>query len=439
MPVKNYLVGLFACVLVCIGDGIATAADQYYEVKYPASDKPNELKRPVSYMLWVPQGVTRLRGVIVHLHGNGPEAGKAGAMAAYDLHWQALARKWDCALLAPCSPTTKENWSQFFVPGAGSHQNFHRALKDLAVKSNHPELNEVPWCLWGHSAGAVWAGLMQSHDPDRIVAIWLRSGSGWGFAEQGYIPNWRQEVTNKVRQVPVMYNYGVKEKENEKESRNMLRTFRAKDAPMGVAAEPNCGHNCGNSRYLAIPFFDACLAMRLPDKRSTDQKLKPVDMKRAWLADPQGDKAVPAAEYRGDPKQAIWLPNERIATAWMEYVKKATVTTDTTPPPAAFNVKVVAKGKANEITWEAKADVESGLRAFLIQRDSKQIHRIAPQGGDGGAMPCFQGTSFHDTPVQPRAEMRYVDQDAPRGAHHTYEVIAVNGARLQSTPTKAKR
>jgi hypothetical protein len=30
--------------------------------------------------------------------------------------------------------------------------------------------------------------------------------------------------------------------------------------------DPNSGHDCGNSRYLAIPWFDACLAARLPDQ-----------------------------------------------------------------------------------------------------------------------------------------------------------------------------
>jgi len=54
----------------------------------------------VTYILWVPAGVTRLRGVIVHQHGAGRNAAEHGATAAYDLHWQALAKKWDCALLA---------------------------------------------------------------------------------------------------------------------------------------------------------------------------------------------------------------------------------------------------------------------------------------------------------------------------------------------------
>ena len=42
-----------------------------------------------------------VRGIIIHQHGCGEGACKSGETAAYDLHWQALAAKWDCALLGP--------------------------------------------------------------------------------------------------------------------------------------------------------------------------------------------------------------------------------------------------------------------------------------------------------------------------------------------------
>src|SRR5437867_8266318 len=70
----------------------------------------------------------------------------------------------------------------------------------------------------------------------------------------------------------------------------MFKAYRAKGAPIGFAPDPRTAHECGDSRYLAIPFFDACLAMRLPARDSTDQKLKPVDWKSAWLAEPLSDK-----------------------------------------------------------------------------------------------------------------------------------------------------
>jgi len=401
---------------------------------------------PALYRIWIPDGVPKLRGVIVHLHGSTIPAGEAGANAAYDLQWQALAKKWDCALLGPSCPNVKENWHRFSVPGGGSRDTFLRALRELGEKSKHSELEVVPWCLWGHSGGAIWSGLMQAHDPDRIVAIWLRSGSGWGFAEQGWIPNWRLEPTDYLRGVPVIYNYGIggdernpKEEDCLKDALGWLRVFRPKDAPVGVAADPRTGHNCGDCRLLAIRYFDTMLAMRLPDRGSKDQKLKPVDMKLSWLTDPRGDKAVPTGQYKGDTKQAAWLPNEKFAKAWMEYVKTGFVT-DTTPPPAPRNVKLVSRGKkGNEITWDAEADLESGLRTFLVRRDKQQIGQLATVPSNGGGRPSFQGLSYNDTPIKPKAEMRYIDEAATPGAKHSYEIIAVNTQGLSSKPAPAKR
>src|SRR5678815_3189361 len=77
----------------------AEGAGKYFEVSYPPSKKAGELQIGVTYTLWVPEGGSRLRGVIVHQHGCGSGACKGGATAAYDLHWQALAKKWNCALL----------------------------------------------------------------------------------------------------------------------------------------------------------------------------------------------------------------------------------------------------------------------------------------------------------------------------------------------------
>ena len=77
------------------GDG------RYVQVEYPPSTAANELQVGVTYVLWIPGGAPRLRCVIVHQHGAGALASKGGETAAYDLHWQALAKKWDCALLGP--------------------------------------------------------------------------------------------------------------------------------------------------------------------------------------------------------------------------------------------------------------------------------------------------------------------------------------------------
>ena len=119
-----------------------SGAGQYLKVNYPASTVADELQIAVTYTLWIPDGVPRLRGVIVHQHGAGTTASKEGSTAAYDLHWQALAKKWDCALLGPTyhvlheqndlSPGGSELW---FDPRRGSEKTFLKALRRICAPS----------------------------------------------------------------------------------------------------------------------------------------------------------------------------------------------------------------------------------------------------------------------------------------------------------------
>ena len=180
------------------------------------------------------------------------------------------------------------------------------------------------------------------------------------------------------------------------------------------------------------------MAIRLPDKGSTNQTLKPVDMSQAWLAPLLGDEAQPAAAVQGDPNQAVWLPNETVAKAWMEYVKTGAVG-DTTPPPAPYDVNATPKAdEGTEIRWSADADFESGIRGFVILRDGQELANVPQKPVGKFGRPLFQSMTYHDTPSQPMPEMRYLDATAKAGEEHTYAVITVNSVELKSEPTYAR-
>jgi hypothetical protein len=149
----------------------------------------------------------------------------------------------------------------------------------------------------------------------------------------------------------------------------------------------------------------------------------------AWLAEPTGQTAVPAARLAGDALQAGWLPNAAIAQAWMEYVKDTAVD-DETPPPAPTNVRV----RGGEITWEADADLESGLASFVIERDGQRLAQVPEHGKNPFGRPIFQNLQYSDTPTQPLVPLRFVDATAEAGQEHVYRVIAVNTVGLKSPP-----
>lgn len=429
----------FVCVAAGMLHGFAAQSfsivcPPYYLVHYEGSTNAGELKISANYTLWSPPGVKTLRGVIVHQHGCGVGDDRKARAAAGDLHWQALARKQGCALLVPSyEQSHKDPCWWWFDPRNGSDKAFIQALADLAAQSHHPELVTVPWALWGHSGGACWAGSMLLLHPERVAAVWLRSGGPLQLA---------QPIPAPAFAVPVMCNLGTQEGITVTMSDNALmwpkireffQEFRLQGGLIGVAVDPNSGHDCGNSRYLAIPWFDACLTARLPNEADGAQ-LKPMPTEGAWLAPLLGQKPQPASEFTGAARTAVWLPNERIAKAWSEFVKDGNVS-DPTPPPPPQSVRVSSAG---ELTWEAEADLESGIAAFVIERDGKKLARVPEQPlGYFVGRPTFQQIVYGDEPTAPLPPMRYTDSTAKRGKQHTYAVRTVNTVGLESTPTPA--
>lgn len=423
-------------------DVFPSAEPPYYRVRYEASNQPGGLKYAVNYTVWIPPGVARLRGVIVHQHGCGEGSCKSGLTGAYDLHWQALAKKHDCALLAPAYEQPDMADCQLWCdPRNGSSAAFQRGLVDLGTASGHPELARVPWALWGHSGGGHWAGGMVLLHPDRVAAAWLRSGVPLLQPNPDRPTIKAHTLPEAALRVPIMCNLGTKEGVTVKEGRfagvwpaneAFFKEVRGKGGLIGIAVDPLTSHECGNQRYLAIPWLDACLTARLPE--NGDTRLRDMPTSDSWLAPPTGLEAVPAAQFDGDSAQAAWLPNASIARKWMQYVKNTEVE-DTTPPPAPTNVRV----SDGEVRWEAEADLESGVAAFIVERDGAFLARVPEQGKNPFGRPVFQNLQYSDTPTQPLVAMRFVDRNVEPGKTHEYRVIAVNTVGLESRPSESLR
>ena len=438
----------FLCVFVaCTGTSLAQQAPYeitlpadppYYRVRYEASEQAGELTYAVSYTLWVPPGLKTLRGLVVHQHGCGEGSCKSGQTGAFDLHWQALAKKHDCALMSPTyEQPDKANCQLWCDPRNGSDAAFQKSLAELGAKSAHPELATVPWALWGHSGGGHWAGGMVLLHPERVAAAWLRSGVPSLKAAEGRPAPY--SISEAACQVPVMCNLGTKEGVTVKDGRFagvwpgvevFFHGLRGKGGLVGVSVDPLSAHECGNQRYLAIPWFDACLTARL--QGTSGEPLKPMPTGGAFIAPLHAGEAgivapVPAASFNGALETSVWLPNAAIAEAWTQY-EQDTAVADTTPPPAPTNVQV----KGNVLTWESDADLESGLAGFIIERDGQYLAKLPEQGKNPFGRPIFQNLQYSDTPTQPLVQMQFTDTTAESGKTHRYRVIAVNTVGLKS-------
>jgi hypothetical protein len=421
-------------------DVFPPADPTYYRVRYEPSTEHGELVYGVNFTLWIPPEVKSLRGIIVHQHGCGEGSCKSGLTGAYDLHWQALAKKHHCALLAPAyEQPDKADCQMWCDPRNGSDQAFQRCLVDFAKTTGHEELPKVPWALWGHSGGGHWAGGIVMLHPDRVIAAWLRSGVPILSPEPDRGNIRAHELPEAALRVPIMCNLGTKEGVTVKDERfagvwpaneKFFFQVRGRNGLVGVAVDPLSSHECGNQRYLAIPWLDACLAARLPDQAGEPLRAMPADT--AWLAEPTGNNAWNASDYPGSPSAAAWLPNESIARRWMEYVFDTQVT-DTTPPPPPTNAVLVG----STLRWNCEADIESGLSYFIIERDGVVIGTRPENPANPFGRPLFQNLQYSDTPPQPLMAMSYSIPSPELRDGARYQVRAVNTAGLQSEPVQA--
>ena len=410
-------------------------APPYDRIRFDAGTEETELKFPATYTLWLPPGVRTLRGIVVHQHGCGPGSAFSGLTGAHDLHWQALARKHDCALLAASYEMQKgENCGLWCDPRNGSDARFRQALDQFAERSGHAELTSVPWTLWGHSGGGVWAAGMTLLHPGRVAAAWLRSGT---VLFEGH-PDAEGRVAFPLPSpdfaVPMMCNLGVDEGVSKTEgkfakvwpySKAFATALRKQNAPVAIAIDPLTSHECGNQRYLAIPWLDACLTARLPE--AAGQPLRPMPTEGAYVAKFNGTQAIPAKFYSGDPATVGWLPDADTARLWTQYVADTQVA-DTTPPPAPTSVRI----EDGVIRWDAAADLQSGIERFVIESDGVFVASVPKKPKNPRGRPVFQGLQYSDTPEQPLNEMQYELSEGVDASAMT--IRAKNTAGLLSPP-----
>jgi hypothetical protein len=244
-----------------------------------------------------------------------------------------------------------------------------------------------------------------------------------------------QTISEAALGVPLMCNPGTQEGVTVTEGRfagvwpanqTFFKAIRSRGGLIGIAIDPLTAHECGNQRYLAIPWLDACLTARLPEQPGA--ALRPMPTADAWLAPVLATQAVPAPSFSGDPKTAVWLPGEAIAKQWMQYVKD-TLVTDATPPPAPGNLKVTGA----DLSWSAEADLESGLAHFIVERDGQAISTVPAAPKNPFGRPIFQCLQYSDTPATPLVEMRFTDPKPEPGKTHVYRIIAVNTCGLKSS------
>ncbi len=442
------MIALFAgAVCTMFPESVCGAESGYFEKIFyaPENPGPGVLPMDAEWRIWIPDGVETLKGVVVHQHGCGNGSGDGARTADYDLQWQELARKHDCALIAssfrlddrPC-----QNWCD---PRNGSAQSFLDALDYFAEYTGHKELTTVPWALWGHSGGGQWVGSMTQLYPRRVVAAWLRSG-----CPDTVVKTFEElPMNDDVLNVPIMLNIGAQESSFSivwVSCWDYISKMRAKGAKIGLLIDPATHHETGNSRYPAILFLDEALTARLSADSS---EMAPAPKGLILPIDEISDKELSAENIVKNPekpdgnydaterrrflKDGLWFPSAEYVDIWRSYSIDNTIE-DLTPPPAPTDVVIDAK--TGVMTWNCRADFESGLQTFAIYCNGDELARM-PTAPVVNARPIFQGLMYSDTPDFSLPGMKYEITDFDAKSQRQYSISAFNTVGLESSRTNA--
>ena len=129
-----------------------------------------------------------------------------------------------------------------------------------------------------------------------------------------------------------------------------------------------------------------------------------------------------------------WLPDTHLARAWQEFSKRGAIA-DSSPPPAPHNIKVKKTDDGVELTWDAVADIESGIGSFRIYRDGKMVREIrGKEDKRWNPHSYYHAWNYSDQPLLGTEfpERKYVDTKSVEVDDASYAVTTVNQAGLES-------
>lgn len=319
------------------------------------------------YGLFIPENCKQVNGIIVFQHGCGMDM--LGITKTHDLQYRAFATKWNLAILETALHGNCQVWTE---PSSGSGKAFLEVLKKFAQQTGHPELETVPWLLWGHSAGGHWSLGMLRDYPGRIMAV-IAYSAAWD-PQWNYLP--------EVADVPVFLRHagatdGAPEIKCWSTAVHTFVKLRSMNAPAFIAQNKKQGHNFSFIRYMTIPFFDAVLKQRLIEGSSG--KMKKLKETQLYTGDTITLAIHKYVDTDGDKSGLCIFPDKHVATLWQEFVSTGTIV-DKTPPPPPYHLQWRQEKDRIIFTWDANCDMESGIKQFRIYKDDVLIATIPEKG-----------------------------------------------------------
>jgi hypothetical protein len=260
----------------------------------------------------------------------------------------AFARRHDLALMMPHQCPAKNApggpHEMDMDPSHGIGRALFTALDQFAHQSGHPELSSAKLILLGFSGtGALFAHFV-GYAPDRIVAS---IPTDPGHYDPAGVDN--VHLPPSALAVPELIMTGGTDKIcGTQRPYDYFRLYRDRGAPWLFLVQNKTPHCCIiNTKSLMLAWLSQIIKMRQP---SPTKPLHAVDDSQGWMgfirtcpSDVHDDWGASTWDVCGaniqpvghaaptDKIPAGWLPSFRVATMWLEFIKRPTHLTTSLP------------------------------------------------------------------------------------------------------------
>ena len=260
--------------------------------------------------LWIPPGVPFVRGVI--LHGNPGGGGGDSRSVVRDRAMQEFAARFRFGIAGV-------TW----FPGRHVYEKtgatILAAFYDFAKLGKNPELAHVPFIPRGGSNGGMTSYALTCLAPERMICFTPNCGPV-------YFPNRPARAALKV---PALLHVGPVDpiiSLGMKDTAELFDDILPQNPLWAWDAEQGKKHEDGHSADIDFPFYETCIALRLPpdaDPRRGPVVLREPDREAGWLVDTttwEGGRhglsltyVAPLKEYKGNKARSNWVPDKRTA------------------------------------------------------------------------------------------------------------------------------
>ena len=284
--------------------------------------------------VWIPDGVKVVRGAICNPFSKDEPVSK---------HWQAACRLWKFAYVQVDFDAVKKE--EFTL--------LQTALVELAKKSNHPEIEHMPFCWLGMSRGGGMSMQMSELMPERTIAavpVCLEVGPS----------------SEATRQIPVMTVFGEKDGSQMEKLLGKLPVERELDARWSIAVQWGRKHEFALANNLSFVFFDDVIARRLPKEPDVNKPAAlnsiPIDEgwignQTEWSKDGKRPTIQAILDFKGDRSATCWFPSERSAAVWQAFVSASKDITVKEPAGLGDGqpFSPISAAKPVQIKWDISA------------------------------------------------------------------------------------